>query len=73
MFRHPDQLMTLHTIHLAELQAEGNEWRLATAIMKAQQPASPHQLNKLATLRNRVSQFFHKRAQPTWQAAVKPG
>lgn len=73
MFQHPDQIMTLAQINRQEMKAEIDHWHLATAVMKAQQPANKHRPNKLGALRTSISQFFHKWSQPTWEVVVKHG
>jgi len=73
MFYHPEQIRTLATINRQEMKAEIDRWRLATAVMQAQQATSKQQSSKLDILRTLVGQFFHKLSRPTWETVVKPG
>lgn len=73
MFEHPDQLMTLATNHLHELKVEHQQWQFATKLMQAQQTAHQHQLHKLGSLRNLISQFLTKLAPPIGETIVKQG
>lgn len=73
MFDHPEQIRTLATIHRQEMKAEIDHWRLATAVLKAQQPAHKHPSNKLGALGTSISQLVHKWRRPTWEVVVKHG
>jgi len=73
MNHHPDQMMTMATINMQEMQAETARWRLATVVLKAQQATSQDQPSQFDTLRTWISQFVHKLARPTWEAVVKHG
>lgn len=71
MLHHPEQIRTLATIHRQAIKAEIDHWRLATAVLKAQQGTSQDQPSQLDKLRTLVGQFFHKLSRPTWATAGK--